>query len=657
MFRSHRRRRADHPFLRPAAHRRGRLARRPLAAQAIVSAIAAALAAGGPFDRSATTPPVHAARLAGISGAGVVGCQVVNLDRAQPATVVVDLYKQGGGAPVSISRPNVPAGAAANFYLPNESVLANGAFAGIFSSDREIRVICRTDWNVSGGAALYEDSPPGTDIVVAPAVKAFGGQTSIVSVQNTDTGQQASVAVDFVARGSAAPAASTTIAIAPGTSATLDLGRFPQFATVPGGTIGHLRIRSSVPVAVQAFVDDETSQRGVYGFQGVPVDQAAERLFAPVVHAAAPVDPGDPTALIVQSSRIDVVNVDGASPASVALAYTGVAGACAGQTYRSPSITVDAGGSATIDQTPPAGPLPAGCTAAAVVEATGGKVVATVLQTARPGGLAAGYNAMRAEDGATSVLLPLWRNQHTAARVSTAFHVMNLGTAPTEATLTVLLQDGSTAACGAACTATIPPGGAHQWWPPVIAALPAGRYGAAFVTADQPLAAVVTDTSAVGAADLASHVGAARGTSGSGGLRSGRRYLPLLLKSGMQSSTPTAAATTTAMPTGVVPTAGPTGTPTPRPRPTTPPSPTPSPTVAAAGGGPQVGRDLQGRVPPAAINQAMADPSRVAGWGMPMNPNRPVGPDNPLRTCLALRNPNQPYHPIFNGLVFKASCP
>jgi hypothetical protein len=34
-----------------------------------------------------------------------------------------------------------------------------------------------------------------------------------------------------------------------------------------------------------------------------------------------------------------------------------------------------------------------------------------------------------------------------------------------------------------------------------------------------------------------------------------------------------------------------------------------------------------------------------------------VGPFNPLRTCLTLRNPGQPYHPLFNSLVFKAGCP
>lgn len=645
-------------------------------------------------------PPAHAARLAGIQGAGVTGCQVVNLDDALDAVVVADLYKQSGGAPVSIIRPAIPAGQAANFYLPNESILQNGAFAGIFSADRQIQVICRTDWTTSGGSALYEASEPGTDVVVAPAMKGYAGQTSLVTIQNTDTAQQATANVDLVARGGGgAPIASMTAMIAPGTSTTLDLGRMPSFASVPNGTVGFLRVRSAVPVAVQSFVDIEDSQKGVYAFQGVPTGLAAERLFAPVVHAESLVDPANPGSSSPLDSRIEIVNADGASAIEVDVAYTGVAGGCAGRTFAAPAVTIGGGQSATISQDPADGPLPAGCTAAAVIDATGGQVVATVIDTERGSRRTSAYNAMRAVDGGTSVVVPTWRKEHTAGRLSTAIHVMNLGTAPTEATLTVRLSDGSTAACGPDCTATIPAGGAHLWWPPAMANLPPGTYGSAHVSASQPIAAVVVDTSVTGASDIASYVGSARpaphgnppgpppGAPEPAGAP--MRYMPLLLKATM-SQPPTPRSTSTPSPTPAGPTQvpSPTATPSPgtptstavTPPPTgTPPPPSPptatrptavptatvrhglgptaTPTPAPAASSPQISPGLAGKVPPSVISQALAQPNRVGGWGEPMNPNKPVGPDNPLRTCLTLRNPNQPYHPIFNGLVFKAHCP
>ena len=46
------------------------------------------------------------------------------------------------------------------------------------------------------------------------------------------------------------------------------------------------RVPADTPLAVQAFVDLETSPAGVYGFEGVPAADAAAKLSAPAVHAA-----------------------------------------------------------------------------------------------------------------------------------------------------------------------------------------------------------------------------------------------------------------------------------------------------------------------------------------------------------------------------------
>jgi hypothetical protein len=81
--------------------------------------------------------------------------------------------------------------------------------------------------------------------------------------------------------------------------------------------------------------------------------------------------------------------------------------------------------------------------------------------------------------------------------------------------------------------------------------------------------------------------------------------------------------------------------------------PTAVPTTVDA----QVCDALQNRVPQAAINAALSDPDRFGSFGQPANPGLPGGPFNPPRKLLSLRNAAVAYHPLFNPLVFKASCP
>lgn len=95
---------------------------------------------------------------------------------------------------------------------------------------------------------------------------------------------------------------------------------------------------------------------------------------------------------------------------------------------------------------------------------------------------------------------------------------------------------------------------------------------------------------------------------------------------------------------GVAPT--PTRTPTPR--------PTATPLVPLD---PQACTFVTGRVPSAAIADALANPRRVSGYGEPANPSIPPGPNNPPKQYLTLLNPGVPWHPLSNSLVYKAGCP
>jgi subtilisin family serine protease len=122
--------------------------------------------------------------------------------------------------------------------------------------------------------------------------------------------------------------------------------------------------------------------------------------------------------------------------------------------------------------------------------------------------------------------------------------------------------------------------------------------------------------------------------------------------------TPTTAPPT-ATPTQAPPTATPTRTePTPTPLAPTatsvPPTAVPTPAGMCVCGLIQNGG--QG-VPQASIDAAVANPAQVNGWMQPLIPGKPVGPFNPLRTCLSIQNISQRYNPLFNSLVFKAGCP
>ena len=72
---------------------------------------------------------------------------------------------------------------------------------------------------------------------------------------------------------------------------------------------------------------------------------------------------------------------------------------------------------------------------------------------------------------------------------------------------------------------------------------------------------------------------------------------------------------------------------------------------------PYVCDTIIGRVPAAAINAALADPTKINGWLQLANPALPPGPNNARKRWLSIRDPGNRYHPIFNALIFKVGCP
>ncbi len=448
--------------------------------------------------------------LGSLPGTGGSAIQVQNLDPTQDAQIVGDFYSQAGGAPFTINRPNVAAGTAANFYLPGER-FGNGAYAAIITSDRPIAAIVRTDWYSGGDSAIYSNAIAGNEAMVPLVAKGYGGQSSLVSIQNTDAMRSRSVSVAFYKSGSTQALVNTTRSIGPGTSVTLDMDKDPDFAKVPFGTLGSMVVKNpDAPVAVQAFMDI-LGGKGIYAYEGAPSDRAATRLYAPLIRND-----------LAGTSGISVVN-PGDQPVQVTVTYMGnpLTPVCAGQRqHGNGSFTIAAKGNAVFYQGNIAGlptgdsGLPKKCFGAAVIEATGGKVLAIVndadvTRTVNsPGtGSSAAYNAFADIDGARKVALPLFRNKHTNLDLSTGIQVMNIGTIPAKVVIALKNSNGQNVPIGAAAQQTIAPRSTYLWLPPYINGLPVNIYGSASLESDQPIVVVVNDASGNGKMDAAIYSG------------------------------------------------------------------------------------------------------------------------------------------------------
>lgn len=101
--------------------------------------------------------------------------------------------------------------------------------------------------------------------------------------------------------------------------------------------------------------------------------------------------------------------------------------------------------------------------------------------------------------------------------------------------------------------------------------------------------------------------------------------------------------------TAVGPTPSPTFTPE---IPIVTPTPTPPPPAPDAKSCPR----LDMRVPRAVIDAALANPARINGWGQRCWHHLKASPFNPLREYLDIVNPNKPYDPLYNPVIFKCGC-
>ncbi len=439
-----------------------------------------------------------------VANPAVSGIQVQNLDPSQAAAVHVDFYKEFGWSNFPVDVPSIPPLFAGNLYLPSYGSLGEGWFVARADSDRRIAAIARTEWQRTGGAAMFSDSMPTTVLAVPLVLRRYAGQTSVIRIQNTDTAQNAHVMAKLYAFGEFTTRLTRSYNIRPGGFVTMDLADDVSFGVVGDSFVGWLLVESATRVAANSHVAYDNGSPAVYAFEGICLECSSRRLAVPLVRNE-----------FYGTTGISVVNVGG-DQTQVTVTFRGTLGSCAGQTFTQGPVRLGRYAGAVFYQghvdVPLTGmsPLPLGCAGSAVMESDGGHLLAVVNDAtgdpARPASAAA-YAAWGEDWAGRKVSLPLWRKYHTHHRLTTGVQAMNVGEAEAHATLKVYWSDGSVADCGPACTATIPPGSAFTWYPGTIPSPREGDYGAAVIDSDQPLAVIVNDASVAGTMDAAIYNG------------------------------------------------------------------------------------------------------------------------------------------------------
>ncbi len=83
---------------------------------------------------------------------------------------------------------------------------------------------------------------------------------------------------------------------------------------------------------------------------------------------------------------------------------------------------------------------------------------------------------------------------------------------------------------------------------------------------------------------------------------------------------------------------------------------TPTPTSPPADPDAKSCPRLDTRVPRSVIDAALANPAAINGWGVRCWHHLKASPFNPLRQYLDILNPNKPYSPLYNPVIFKCGC-
>ncbi len=544
-------------------------------AAAIVAAIALAFLARAQAFLDSTTDTASA-DLTALDAVGESEVHVLNRGSSAGSVPLRFAAPGGGDAIVSMLGPIAPLEASALSLADVES-LANESQFGVIGGGVAFALSARTRWDDVNSVSTYGASSSGTELVVAFAAKFYRGQSTYLTIQNSDTDRAANVQITAIKSIAATPSLTGTLEIEAGGSAGFWLG---EGATkgLRDGWFGTLWIESDRPVSALALVSDESGGNAVYDVAGLRVDEGAPEWHVPRFRAQREVDDTG----FFGASRIVVANPSRRIAVLVTATVRGYAGACAGETFESATKTIRAGSNLVFDFGPSPDRdvydvvVPEDCEGTVQLETSLGQVLTWAVEErwSSDFSLVTGAGAFQprsSSDAAQREFATVYSAGSTGVELITG---MNTGAAPSELTLTLRGEGIDSSACGAPCRAVVEPGASHVWKREDLPNFPAEGIAAVELSADESVAMLIDDVPYAGGSDMSLYTGVPL----SGDADASHTRLPITLKGARLSPphrdpTPTATITWTPMPSVIHP---PRGTPTITP--TFIPSRTPSPT-------------------------------------------------------------------------------
>jgi len=182
---------------------------------------------------------------------GVSGIQVVNLDTSA-ATVSATYYAEDGTQYTLVDQTLAAQGDSYTYYSePAETSTFSGA--AILSADKQIAAIANTGFSSNGAGGAYGGSNTGATTVLLPLVaKAFGGQSTAIGIQNTDTSNSVTASVTYTPQGGTAFVKEYTLQA--GASQIIDLGLDSDFAANWIGSASISPADGSTPLVASAML-------------------------------------------------------------------------------------------------------------------------------------------------------------------------------------------------------------------------------------------------------------------------------------------------------------------------------------------------------------------------------------------------------------------
>ncbi|MBI3969156.1 MAG: hypothetical protein HY329_26240 [Chloroflexi bacterium] len=391
---------------------------------------------------SAPAPQASAAPL-GALVSWSTGFQVQNLSNTT-ANVRVLYYDEQGN---QVGDQRQPISPLSSFTFFGATMAAPETFYGsiVIESDQDVAAISN---ELTGNPTMLDsfaaNPTPARTSYLALVMRNNGGYSTELFIQNAGTADATDVKAEFYRRGETAPVDTIMVpALKPGGSYRIDQVAQERLG---GSFVGSVRLTASQPVAA---VVNQSNGNVLLSYGGV--DRGSPRIFAPLVQAQ---NSGWETGLQVQNVGGTAQNVtltvrDGSG--RVVRTEQATIGANSSQTWFPIFIGARLIGSATIEGSPDA------------------QLVGIVNQVNFGSGQGTTYTTFAS--GTPRAFAPLLMTNNSG--FSTGLQAQNVGTAPTNVTITVKDLGGNVVGQE---TATVAAGSSKTWFPIPGTTIPGDRF-------------------------------------------------------------------------------------------------------------------------------------------------------------------------------------